>query len=165
MTDSHSSGSVVVGDQAAPRLADLPVVPDASSEGEQPLRHPRAKADHRVGAVALEPELVLELVEDRLDPLANAAERAEARALVATIGAKERPAQKRDELLDLGTGEPLVADHRVAREVDAIEHPGDDLPLGDVRGREAEGDRHPVGGGEQVELEAPEVARVRGAPT
>ena len=35
MNDSHSPGSVVVGDQAAPRLVDPPVVPDARTEGEQ----------------------------------------------------------------------------------------------------------------------------------
>jgi hypothetical protein len=41
-----------------------------------------------VGAVALQRELVLELVEDRLDPLPNAAQVAEPRRLVAAVGAQ-----------------------------------------------------------------------------
>src|SRR5680860_859533 len=163
MTDSQSRGSVVVGDQAAPRVADGPVVPDAGTEGQQSLDDARAQPADRVGAVALQRELVLELVEDRLDPLANPAEFAEAGCLVTAIGAQEGAAQKLDELLDLGPGEALVADHRVALQLDPREQLGDDLALGCVARREAEGDRHPVRSAEQVELEAPEVARVRGA--
>lgn len=61
-------------------------MPDDRTKGEQALGDPRAEPCHRVSAVALERELVLELVEDRLDPLANAAERTEAMALVTAIG-------------------------------------------------------------------------------
>src|SRR5680860_348722 len=73
MTDSQSRGSVVVGDQAAPRVADGPVVPDAGTEGQQSSGDACAQPADRVGAVAFQRELVLELVEDRLDPLANPA--------------------------------------------------------------------------------------------
>jgi hypothetical protein len=44
----------------------------------------------------------------------------------------------------------------VASELDPLEQLGDDLALGDVGRRQLEADRHPVGGGQQVELEAPE---------
>src|SRR5512139_2589213 len=109
MNDSHSQGSVVVGDQAATGLADLPVVPDGRPEGEQPLADARPEPVHPVGAVTLQGELVLELVEDRLDPLANGAERAVAGRLVAAVGAQEGAAEASDQLLDLGPREPLVA--------------------------------------------------------
>src|SRR5438445_7878154 len=155
--------SVVVGDQAAPWLSDLPVMPDAGPERQQPLGDPGAQAGQGMGAVALRGELVLELVEDRLDPLAHATEVAETSRLAAAVWAQEGSAEEGDELFDLSAGEPFVADHRVAVEVDSFEHPGDDLALGLVGGGQLEGDRHPVGGGQQVELEAPEVARVRSA--
>ncbi len=149
---------MVIGDQAAPGLADLPVVPDADPEREQPLCDPRAEAGHGVGAMVLERELVLELVEDRLDPLANAAEVAVPMCLVAAVGAQEGASEGGDELFDLRPREPLVADHGVALQLDPLEHLSDDLALGCVGGGELEGDRHPVGGAEQIELEAPEVA-------
>jgi hypothetical protein len=54
-------------------------------------------------------------------------------------------------------------DHGVAVELDAGEQFGGDLAFGGVGGRELEGDRHPVGGAEQIEPETPEVAAVAGA--
>jgi hypothetical protein len=57
--------------------------------------------------MALERELVLELVEDHLDAWALTAEAAEARPLVAAVGAQEQPTQGGDEQLDLPAQEPL----------------------------------------------------------
>src|SRR5512139_1898151 len=116
MTDSHSPASVVVGDQAAnralelARLPEAPVVPDDRAHAEQALGHPGEQPGRGVGAVALQRELVLELVEERLDPLADAAQITEAGCLVAAVGAQEGAAEAGDQLLDLGSREPLVAD-------------------------------------------------------
>ena len=64
-----------------------------------------------VAAVAFERELALEGVVDRLDPLADAAERAEARLFVVAVGADELGAERvSDELLELGAGEAFVGD-------------------------------------------------------
>jgi hypothetical protein len=60
-------------------------------------------------------------------------------------------------------GEALVGDHGVALELDAAQQLGGDLALGEVGRRELAADRHPVGCAQEVEPEAPEVARVRGA--
>jgi hypothetical protein len=80
-------------------------------------------------------------------------------------GAQEGAAEGGDELLDVGARQPFVADHRVAGEVDPLEHLADYLAFGDVGRGELEGDRHPIGRRQRVELEAPEVARVGGTPT
>ena len=71
------------------------------------------------------------------------------------------------EVLDLPAGKPLSA-RRWCRAA-ALRSHGDgeqvlaDLPFPDLRVGQAPGDRHAVGGGEQVELEAPVVAGVGGA--
>src|SRR5919199_6275487 len=105
------SVSVVIDGEAAPRLADLPVVPDTRGQCGQPLADPHPDTGEGAAAVALERELPLEGVDDRLDPLAAASERAEARPLVAAVGAHELSAKLSDDRLELLAGEALVADH------------------------------------------------------
>src|SRR3954454_5434576 len=80
------SVSVVIGGEAAPGLADLPVVPAAGGQCEDALAHARPDAFGGVAAVTLERELAFEGVVNGLDPLADAAERAEARLLVRRSG-------------------------------------------------------------------------------
>src|SRR5215212_11011140 len=105
------AGSVVVGGEAAAGLVDEPVVPAAGGEREHALTDAHPHAGGCVAAVALERELTLESVIDRLDPLADAAERAEARLFVAAVGADELGAERVvDEPLELLAGEPLVGD-------------------------------------------------------
>src|SRR6266545_3384377 len=103
MTDSVWV-SVVVGDEVTSGrvddagLPELPVVPDASGEGEYALADANPDACGDVTAVIFERELSLERVVDRLDPLAHAAERSEALALVLAVGADERGVQRGDDL-------------------------------------------------------------------
>jgi hypothetical protein len=61
-----------------------------SAQRSQLCQTPAARANTLgdVAAVVLERELALGGVDDRLDPLPDAAERAEARALVAAVGAE-----------------------------------------------------------------------------
>src|SRR6266496_5502678 len=163
------SVSVVIGGEAAPGLADLPVVPAAGGECEYALAHARPDAFGGVAAMTFERELAFEGVVDGLDPLADAAERAEARLLVAAVGADELCAERLgDELLELGAREPLVGDEDLLAVQQlatcrAFEQRRGDFALGFVGGCQAEGDRHPVRGAHEVEPQPPEVARMRGA--
>jgi hypothetical protein len=113
MTDSVFTRSVVVGGEVAAGRVDLaglpeqPVVPDAGGEGEHALADARPDPFGDVAAVILERELALGGVDDRLDPLADAAERAEALGLALAIGADELRVERGDDLLKLLSGEPL----------------------------------------------------------
>ena len=85
---------MVVGDQRAlDRGIQLPVEPDPSGQGQQPLRDWDPDALDGVGAVAFQTELVLEGVEDGLDPLADPTQVAEPGRLVGPVGADQPGAQ------------------------------------------------------------------------
>jgi len=111
-------GSVVVGGEVSSGLSGVPVVPEADDEDEEALRDAGAEAGHGVGAVVFERELAFEGVEDRLDPLADAAEVAEAGLFVSAVGAQEDRSEFAHEGLELFAGEAFVGDHGVALEVD-----------------------------------------------
>src|SRR6266536_5301113 len=160
MVDSELVG---IGAEAATGLADLGVVPKAGREGEEAKPDPGAEPRRAPRPVALEPELALAGPKHRLDPLANAAQRAEAWALVAAVGPQEGGAAIGDPALELLTGKALVGDEEVAGEWDPLEHLACDPTLGSVRRRQLEGDRGAVGGAEQIEAKAPEVAGVASA--
>src|SRR3990170_40215 len=157
MVDSES---VVIDREVAAWVAGEPVVPAAGREREQALRDAGHEALQGTGAVALERELVLASVDDRLDPLADAAERAEARWFVAAVRTQQLAAAGGDELLELVAGEAFVGNDSLAWLKRSLEQLRSDLALGGVGGRELEGDRHPVWSTEQVQAEAPEVARM-----
>ncbi len=90
MSDSvRMDGSVVLGDEMAAWVADVPVVPEAGGEREQALRDAGDEALQGASAVAFDRELVLAGVDDRLDPLSDAAERTEATWFVAAVGTHE----------------------------------------------------------------------------
>src|SRR3989304_6222003 len=104
------SVSVVIGGEATARIADLPVVPDADRKREHALADTRPDAVGGAATVAFERELAHDGVDDRLDPLANAAERAEARRFVATVGTQQLGRERADDLFELLAREALVAD-------------------------------------------------------
>jgi hypothetical protein len=84
-------GLVVVGDQRAlDRGVELPVEPDPGRQGEQPLGDPDPDALDGAGAMALQAELVLEGVDDRLDPLANPTQGAEPGGFIGRSGRTSR---------------------------------------------------------------------------
>jgi hypothetical protein len=103
----------------------------------------------------------LSVSKGRLDPLADAAERAEARRLVAPVGTQDARSQRDHELLKLPRGKALVADEGLSRLERALEKLGRDHTLGGVGGSELESDRHPVPRAQEIKPEAPEVAMVR----
>ncbi len=161
---------MVVGDQAADRALELarlpepPVVPDAGTRAPAAAGRPWPAGPGIVWA----PWRSRESWSFSWSKIASIHWRTPPRlpkrgASSLAVGAQEGTAEPGDELLDLGCPRapcrrsPCSPRGRLPRAA------GDDLALGDVGGGELEGDRHPVGGGQQVELEAPEVARVRGA--
>jgi hypothetical protein len=114
-------GLVVVGDQAAlDRGAELPVPPDASGQGQQPLGDADPDALDGMGAVAFQTELVFEGVEDRLDPLANAAQVAEPPRLISPVGADQPRLQLGDQLGEGAAGQAFVGQDNHARAQDLL---------------------------------------------
>src|SRR3990172_3665853 len=93
MNDSVSTASVIVGGEVAAGVPDVPVVPETGGESQHALGDAGDQAGHRVSAVALQRELALERVEDRLDPLAHAAQSAKAAGLVLSGGGGEEGAK------------------------------------------------------------------------
>src|SRR2546430_17176789 len=119
MTDSVCTGSVVVDGEVASGGVDLagfpeqPVVPDAGGEGEYSLANAYPDALGDVAAVVLEGELALERVVDRLDPLADPAELAEAWLLVLAVGADELRLERGGDPLGLPAGAAPVGDEQL----------------------------------------------------
>src|SRR4051812_8669887 len=154
---------VAVGGEVAAWVTDLVVVPDAGCEREQAERDAAGEAGQGAGAVAFESELAFASPEHRFDPLANRSEGSVAARFVFAVGAQEAGAAAGHELLELFAREAFVGDDGVSGDGDASEQLGGNITFGDVGGGELKADRHPVRGAEQVEPEAPEVARVAAA--
>src|SRR3990170_1478696 len=160
MVDSES---VVISGEVTTGRALEPVMPATGCEREEALGDAGDEALQGAGAVSLERELVLAGVEDRLDPLPNPSERAEAGFLVTAVGTQHARSVRVDDLLELLAGEALVDDERLTGLERPLEEPERALALGRVGGGQLKGDRRPVGGTQQVEAKAPEEARMRGA--
>src|SRR5438034_5638251 len=104
-----------VGGQRTRWPAELPVEVDSGGEGEYPRGHAADEPCGCLGQVTLEAELLLERVDDRLDSLPHAPERRRGSlGLVRAARAQEQPAQLRDALLEVGSGEALVREHELA---------------------------------------------------
>src|SRR5439155_23336607 len=117
------------------------------------------------GEVVLESKLALERLHDRLDPLADEADRrARSLGLGCRARAQDDRAERGDGLFELFAGEALVADHELALKRLALEQAKRRLALGRIRGHEVEVADGAVGPAAQHEAHAPEVARMGGAP-
>jgi hypothetical protein len=155
-------GSVIVGDQRALDWGvELPVEPDPSGQGGQPLGDPDPHALDGVGAVAFQAELVFEGVEDGLDPLADPAQVAEPVRLITAVRAGQPRVQATHELVELASSQALVGqdDHARAQHTlagSAVQQDLGRLALAELRVGQAPGHRHPVRAGQQVQLEPQE---------
>jgi hypothetical protein len=78
---------VVVGGEPAAGVAELPLVEERGCERQQAPGDAADQAGKGAAAVALQRELVLEGVEGRLDPLADATQRAVTARLVLAVAA------------------------------------------------------------------------------
>ena len=154
-------GSVVIGEQG-PLGGDpqLPVEPDPSGQGEEPLTDADNDPAQRATTMAFQSKLVLEGVDDRLDPLAHPTQRPEPARLVAAVRADQPGTQPSDVAFELGTGQALVGQddgaHRQRLPAGGViqQHLGD-LALAEGGDGQAPGDGHAVWGTQQVQLEAP----------
>src|SRR5829696_4623682 len=141
---------MVVGDQAALVVdAELPVEPDPGGQGEQPLGDPDPQPLRSVGAMAFQPELVVEGVEGALDPLAEAAQRPEPVRLVTAVGPDQHRAELAELLGEGPAGQALVGgdDYPLAQQPVVAGQPqqlGRDLALPQPRGGKSPGHRHAV---------------------
>jgi hypothetical protein len=153
---------MVVGDQRAfDRGVELPVPPDSSGQGQQPLGDADPHALDGVGAVAFQAELVFEGVEDGLDPLADPAQVAEPVRLITAVRAGQPRVQATHELVKLASRQALVGqdDHARAQHTlagSAVQQDLGRLALAELRVGQAPGHRHPVRAGQQVQLEPQE---------
>src|SRR4029453_8453969 len=102
--------SVVIGDHRALVLdLELPVEPDRGGQGEQPLADADEDSAEGAAMVLFQAELVFEGVDDRLDPLAHPAQRAEPARLILAIRTNDAGAQCIEVALEGPTGNPLSA--------------------------------------------------------
>src|SRR5215470_3731647 len=167
MSDSERllGDSVVIGNQRTLLgSADLPVPPDASAESQQPLGDPRHNARRSAAAVLFERELALESVDDALDPLADQAQGAVASRLILAIWAEQGGPQLGRSCLQEAVGEAFVADDDLAfLQRASVEQRLCNLGFSQLRVGQTPVHDQAVGGGEQVQLEAPEVAGMAGA--
>src|SRR5918995_854413 len=168
MVDSDwvDGGSVVIGEQG-PLVLDLelPVAPDGGGQGEQALADADEDSAEGAAMVLFQAELVFEGVDDRLDPLAHPAQRAEPARLILAIRTNEAGAQRTEVALEGPTGKPLIGqDDRARRQGmlagSVIQQRLGDLALTKLGGGQAPGDRHAVRRREQIQLEAPVPAAV-----
>src|SRR5215213_11203645 len=111
MVDSDwvDGGSVVIGEQGS-LVADLefPVEPDPGGQGEQSLADADEHPAQAATTVLFQAELVLEGVDDRLDPLAHPTQRPEPARLILAIRTDEASSQPTEVALEGPTGKALV---------------------------------------------------------
>jgi hypothetical protein len=160
MVDSELVG---IGGVVAAGLADVPVVPEAGGGGGRRRPNSGAEAREGGGAVALVSGLALAGPEGRFDGLAGESRRAGAGLLVAPVGTREGRSLVCDEAVEVVAREALVGDQRVAGERQPLERLLGRLALGGVGGGRLEADRGAVAGADELEPQAPEVARVGAA--
>src|SRR5205823_6724223 len=108
---SDSVSAVIRGESAA-GVAGLPVVPDTGGEGEHSWADACPDAGDGAAAVSFERELAFAGVDDGLDPLTDAAERAETWCLIAAVGTDEAGGEATGDLLEFLAGEAFVGDEQ-----------------------------------------------------
>src|SRR5882672_3595022 len=149
--------------ERAPWDADLPVEVDGGAEREYAGGDSRPEPVWCFGEVVFEPKLVFEGVDDRLDPLADEADRwLRAVGVVGAAWADDEAAEFAHGLLELVSGEALVADDELAGDRLAGEQVESRLALGRVRGDEVEVTNAAVRAADEDELHAPVEAGVGG---
>src|SRR5919198_2806393 len=152
-----------VGGQRSRWQPELPVEVDGGGEGEDARGD---AADESAGGsreMALEAELLLERVDDRLDALADAPDRRRgALWFVGAGGAEQEGAEFGDGLLEVGAREAFVGDHELTDGRLPAKQLERGLALGSVGGDEVEVPDATVRAAPEDEPHAPVEARVGG---
>src|SRR5215217_5904934 len=153
MVDSDwvDGGSVVIGEQGS-LVGDLelPVEPDPGGQGEQSLADADEHPAQAATTVLFQAELVLEGVDDRLDPLAHPTQRPEPARLIVAIRTEKAGSQGHDVAFERPTGKPRIGQDDRARRPCLLaggvvqQHLGD-LALAKGRSGQPPGDRPAVG--------------------
>src|SRR5580765_4435359 len=155
-----------VGGEGAAWLAELPVEVDGGGEGEDASGDAANEAGRGLREVVFEPELVFERVDDRLDPLADLADR---RCLsvrfVGSAWAQQERAELADSVFEVHACEAFVGDHELAGGRLPLEQLEHYLALGGVGGDELEVADAAVGAAPEHEPHHRKEAGVRGAVT
>src|SRR4029453_1302412 len=108
--------SVVIGDHRALVLdLELPVEPDRGGQGEQALADADEDPAEDAATVLFQAELLLEGVDDRLDPLAHPAQGPNRRGSSVRSGADQEGPQPCDMALERLAGQALVGQDDRAR--------------------------------------------------
>src|SRR5450830_304874 len=164
MIDSTPTPSGAVVDQGTARAPQPVVEADAGREAKEAREDALTQAGHGTGPVALEGEQVLAGPEDRLDALADGGQVRPAAGLVLARRAHHGGAQLGDGSRELTAGVALVADEQPAAGAAATGQQLEaDLTLIAPRIGQGECPGRTVGGGQQVQAQAPEPARVGSA--
>ena len=141
-------------------------MPDGGCQGEDALGDACGDAGGGAPTVALQGELVLEGVEDGLDPLADLLQGGGAGSGCLVAGGRAQQGQPglvEVGLQVLGAVALVRRDRLVGGGFQPGEHAAQDLALVVSRVGQCPGHRQPGGGGDQVQAQAPEEARVQGA--
>src|SRR5581483_5253731 len=143
---------------------ELPVEVDGRGQGEDPRSHAADESGGSLGQVLLEPELLLERVDDRLDALPDLPDwRGLSVRLVGSAGAEQEGAQLADGLFEVAAGEAFVRDHELAGGRLPLEQLEHSLAFGRVGGDEVEVADAAVGAAPEHEAHPPVEAGVGGA--
>src|SRR5665647_1048709 len=164
MIDSTPTASGAVVDKVTARTPEPVVEADAGREAEEAPEDALAQAGHGSRPVTLEGEQLLAGPEDRLDALADGGEVRAAAGLVLARRAHHRGAHLGDRRREPVAGVALVADEQLTAGAAATGQQLEaDLTLIAPGIGQGERPRRTVGGGQQVQAQAPEPARVGGA--
>src|SRR5450830_1004867 len=164
MIDSTPTASGAVVDKGTTRASEPVVEADAGRQAEEAREDALAQAGHGARAVALEGEQVLAGPEDRLDALADGGEVRAVAWFVLARRAHDEGAHLGDGGRELTPGVALIADEQLSAAARTTPQQLEaDLTLIAPRIGQGECPGRTVGGGQQVQAQAPEPARVGSA--
>src|SRR5450756_485019 len=163
MIDSTPTASGAVVDKGTTRASQPVVETDAGRQAEEACEDALTQPGHGTRSVALQGEQLLAGPEDRLDALADGGQVRTVARLVLARRAHDEGAHLGDGGREVAPGVALVADEHRAATAATREQLEADLAF--IAPRIGQGERpgRPVGGGQQVQAQAPEPARVGGA--
>src|SRR5665647_2900569 len=164
MIDSTPTASGAVVDEGTTGTSQPVVEADAGRKAEEAREDALTQPGHGTRPVAHQGEQVLAAPEDRLDALADGSQMRAVARLVLARRAHDEGAHLGDGGREVATRVALVADEHCAAAAAASQQLEADLAFVTLRRGQGERPGRTVRGGQQVQAQAPEEARVGGAP-